>query len=218
MRYRCLLCLKLLRKYINLNLHKDNPNRYAETIIKIVLQLYMLKSKDNIVDNYNDDETRVYSSYHPSQFDRALLNEAIQKAIEDKDFMNSSLNLLTDAKFPIYKNKIIEHVQQLTNDKLTIALFQTLSDTLEYKNIEQIRNIFLGNIPAKNSPSRTKSAEELNVNPLTTKPNQKSPKSDNNESISDDTMREYICNKCGKSFLTGEDLHIHQKFEMKDIV
>ena len=218
MRYRCLLCLKLLTKYINLNLYKDNPNRYAETIIKIVLQISMLKSKDNIVDNYNDDETRIYSSYHPPQFDKALLNEAIQKAIEDKDFMNSSLNLLKNAKFPIYKNKIIEHVQQLTNDKLTIALFQTLSDTLEYKNMEQIRNIFLGNIPAKNSPSRTKSTEELNVNPLTTKPNQKSPTSDTNESVSDDTMREYICNKCGKSFLTREDLHIHEKFEMKDIV
>jgi hypothetical protein len=178
----------------------------------------MLKSKDNIVDNYNDDETRIYSSYHPSQFDKALLNEAIQKAIEDKDFMNASLNLLKNAKFPIYKNKIIEHVQEWTNDKLTIALFQTLSDTLEYKNMEQIRNIFFGNIPAKNSPSRTKSTEELNVNPLTTKPNQKSPTSDNNESVSDDTMREYICNKCGKSFLTREDLHIHEKFEMKDIV
>ena len=218
MRYSCLLCLKLLTKYINLNLYKDNPNRYAETIIKIVLQISMLKSKDNIVDNYNDDETRIYSSYHPPQFDKALLNEAIQKAIEDKDFMNSSLNLLKNAKFPIYKNKIIEHVQQLTNDKLTIALFQTLFDTLEYKNMEQIRNIFLGNITAKNSPSRTKSTEELNVNPLPTKPNQKSPTSDTNESVSDDTMIEYICNKCGKSFLTREDLHIHEKFEMKDIV
>lgn len=203
---------------MNMNLHKDNPNRYAETIIKIVLQLYMLKSKDNIVHNYNDDETRVYSSYHPSQFDKALLNEAIQKAIKDKDFMNSSLNLIKNARYPLYKNIIIEHVQRLTNDKLTIALFQTLSDTLEYKNIEQIRNIFLGNIPAKNSPSRTKSAEDLNVNPLTSKSNQKSPTSDNNEYISDDTMREYICSKCGKSFLTREDLHIHQKFELKDIV
>ena len=35
----------------------------------------MLKSEDNIVDNDNDaNETRVYSSYHPSQFDSALLN------------------------------------------------------------------------------------------------------------------------------------------------
>ncbi len=174
-----------------------------------------MKSKDNVVDNNNDDkETRVYSSYHPSQFDNALLNEAIQKAIKDKEFINSSLNLLKNAKFPIYKDKIIEHVQKLTNDKITIALFQTLSDSLEYKNIEQIRNIFQANIPAKNSPSRTKNPEELNVNPsLTIKPNQKSPKSNNNDSVSDDTMREYICNKCGKSFLTREDLHKHQKFE-----
>jgi DNA-directed RNA polymerase subunit RPC12/RpoP len=26
-------------------------------------------------------------------------------------------------------------------------------------------------------------------------------------------MREYTCNKCGKSFLTREHLHVHQKFE-----
>jgi hypothetical protein len=199
---------------MRLNLYEDKPNLYAETIIKIVLQLYLLeKSKDNVVDNYNNDETRVYSSYHTSQFDNALLNEAIQKAIKDKEFINSSLNLLKNAKFPIYKDKIIEHVQKLTNDKITIALFQTLSDSLEYKNIEQIRNIFQSNIPAKNSPSRTKNPEELNVNPLTTKQNQKSPTSDNNDPVSDDAMREYICNKCGKSFLTREHLHIHQKLE-----
>jgi hypothetical protein len=174
----------------------------------------MLKSKDNVVDNYNDaNETKVYSSYHPSQFDNTLLNEAIQKAIKDKEFINSSLNLLKNAKFPIYKDKIIEHVQKLTNDKITIALFQTLSDSLEYNNIEQIRNIFQSNIPAKNSPSRTKNSEELNVNPLTTKQNQKSPTSDNNDSLSNDAMQEYTCNKCGKSFLTREDLHKHQKFE-----
>lgn len=60
----------------------------------------MLKSKDNVVDNYNDaNETKVYSSYHPSQFDNTLLNEAIQKAIKDKEFINSSLNLLKNAKF-----------------------------------------------------------------------------------------------------------------------
>ena len=176
--------------------------------------MYLLeKSKDNVVDNYNNDETRVYSSYHPSQFDNVLLNEAIQKGIKDKEFINSSLNLLKNAKFPIYKSKIIEHVQQLTNDKITIALFQTLSDSLEYKNIEQIRNIFQSNIPAKNSPSRTKNPEELNVNPLITNQNQKSPTSNNNDSVSDDAMREYICNKCGKPFLTREHLHIHQNFE-----
>jgi hypothetical protein len=173
----------------------------------------MLKSKDNVADNYDDDETRVYSSYHPSQFDNALLNEAIQKGIKDKEFISSSLNLLENAKFPSYKFKIIEHVQQLTNDKITIALFQTLSDSLEYKNIEQIRNIFQGNIPTKNSPSRTKNPEELNVNPLTTKQNQKTSTSDNNDSFSNDAMQEYTCNKCGKPFLTREDLHKHQKFE-----
>jgi len=174
-----------------------------------------LKSKDNVVDTYNDDDekTRVYSSYKNSQFDSSLLNEALQKCIKDKEFISSSLNLLKNAKFPLYKFKIIEHVQQLTYDKITIALFQTLSDSLEYKNIEQIRNIFQTNIPEKNSPSRTKNPEELNVNPITTKQNQNSPTSDSNDALSSDAMQEYACNVCGKSFLTREELHVHQKFE-----
>jgi len=47
-----------------------------------------LKSEDNIVDNDNDaNETRVYSNYHPSQFDSALLDEAIQKATKTKSLL-----------------------------------------------------------------------------------------------------------------------------------
>ena len=107
----------MLTKYININLPKDKANRYAETIIKIVLQLYMLKSKDNVVDNYNDDdETRVYSSYHPSQFDNALLNEAIQKGIKDKEFINlqeqrTQRNLML---ILLLQNKLKNHQHRIT--------------------------------------------------------------------------------------------------------
>jgi hypothetical protein len=175
--------------------------------------LYLLKSKNNVADNYDNDKTRVYYSYHSSKFDTALLNKAVEKSIKDKEFMNSSLNLLKNAKFPTYRDKIIEHVQKFTNDDTTIALFYTLSDSLEFKDINQIKNILQSNIIAKNSPSRTKNSDELNVNPLTTKQNQKTPTSENNESLSSDAMREYTCDKCGKSFLTRDDLHVHQKFE-----
>ena len=175
--------------------------------------MYLLKSKDNVADNYDNDKTGVYYSYHSSKFDTALLNKAVEKSIKDKEFMNSSLNLLKNARFPMYRDKIIEHVQKFTNDDTTIALFYTLSDSLEFKDINQVKNILQSNIIAKNSPSKTKNSDELNVNPLTTKQNQKSPASENNESLSSDAMREYTCDKCDKSFLTREDLHVHQKFE-----
>jgi hypothetical protein len=44
-------------------------------------------------------------------------------------------------KFPTYKYKIINHVKKITNDENTIALFNTLSDSLEYKDIIHIKNI-----------------------------------------------------------------------------
>jgi hypothetical protein len=175
--------------------------------------LYLLKSKDKVADNYVNDKRRVYYNYHSSQFDTALLNKALEKSIKDKEFMNSSLNLLKNARFPMYRDKIIEHVRKFTNDNTTIALFYTLSDSLEFKDINQIKNLLQSNIIAKNSPSRTKNPDELNVNPIITKENQKSPTSDSNESLSSDVMREYTCDKCGKSFLTRDELHVHQNFE-----
>ena len=172
-----------------------------------------MKSKDNVADNYDNDKTRVYYSYHSSKFDTTLLNKALEKSIKDKEFMNSSLNLLKNARFPMYRDKIIENVQKFTNDNTTIELFYTLSVSLEFIDINQIKNILQSNIIAKNSPTRTTNSDDLYVNPITTKQNQKSPASENNESLSSDAMREYTCDKCGKSFLTRDDLHIHKEFE-----
>ena len=77
---------------------------------------------------------------------------------------------------------------------------------MEYKDITHIKNIIQSNIPAKNSPSKTKNPHELNVNPITSEKNI-TPDEKN------DSMRQYICNTCGKPFLTREDLSIHQNFE-----
>ncbi|MGI9012287.1 MAG: hypothetical protein ACR2F1_14040 [Nitrososphaeraceae archaeon] len=77
---------------------------------------------------------------------------------------------------------------------------------MEYKDLIHIKNILQSNIPAKNSPSKTKNPDELNVNPLSREKNLATDEKN-------DSMRQYICNKCGKPFLTREDLNIHQDFE-----
>lgn len=109
-------------------------------------------------------------------------------------------------KFPTYKYKIIYHVKKITNDENIIALFYTLFDSLEYKDLKHIKNILQSNIPANNSSSKTKNPDELNVNPLSRENNLATDEKN-------DSMRQYICNKCGKPFLTREDLKIHQDFE-----
>ena len=158
-----------------------------------------------------DNDPKVFTNYHHSQLDSDLLNQSVEKAISDRKFLTSSLSLLKDMKFPTYKYKIINHVKKITNDENIIALFNTLSDSLEYKDIIHIKNILQSNIPAKNSPSKTKNPDELNVNPISREKNLATD--EKNDSISNDSMRQYVCNKCGKPFLTREDLSIHQDFE-----
>jgi hypothetical protein len=158
-----------------------------------------------------DNDPKVFTNYHHSQLDSDLLNQSVEKASSDKKFLTYSLNLLKEMKFPTYKYKIINHVKKITNDKNTIALFNTLSDSLEYKDIIHIKNILQSNIPAKNSPSKTKNPDELNVNPISREKNLATD--EKNDSISNDSMRQYVCNKCGKPFLTREDLSIHQDYE-----
>jgi hypothetical protein len=152
-----------------------------------------------------DNDPKVYTDYHHSQLDSDLLNQSVEKAISDRKFLTSSLSLLKDIKFPTYKYKIINHVKKLTNHENIIALFNTLSDSLEYKDIIHIKNILQSNIPAKNSPSKTKNHPFPLERDLST--------GNQNDSISNDSMRHYVCNKCGKPFLTREDLSIHQAFE-----
>lgn len=166
------------------------------------------------LDNKSSDkenESKVFTNYHHSQLDSDLLNQSVEKAINDPKFLTSSLSLLEDMRFPTYKDKIINHVKKISNDENIIALFNTLSGSLEYKDITHIKNIIQSNIPAKNSPSKTKNPHELNVNPITSEKNL--TPDEKNDSISNDSMRQYICNTCGKPFLTREDLSIHQKFE-----
>ena len=169
----------------------------------------LLRLDNDSFDKNNDP--KVFTNYHHSQLDSDLLNQAVEKANSDSKFLTSSLNLLKDMKFPTYKYKIIYHVKKITNDENIIALFSTLSDSLEYKDLMHIKNILQSNIPANNSSSKTKNPDELNVNPLSREKNLATD--EKNDSISDDSMRQYICNKCGKPFLTREDLKIHQDFE-----
>jgi len=137
-----------------------------------------------------DNDPTVFTNYHHSQLDSDLLNQAVENAISDRIFVTSSLGLLKDMKFPTYKYKIINYIKKITDDENIIALFYTLSDSLEYKDIIHIKNILQSNIPAKNSPSKTKNPDELNVNPISREKNLATD--EKNDSISNDSMREYM--------------------------
>lgn len=186
-------------------------NNYQLSKLKLLLELFSYYLLLKLNNSDKEDDSKVFTSYHDSKFDSHLLNKAIEKAINDKEFITSSLNLIKDMEFPTYKYKIMNYIQKHTKDITIIALFYTLSDSLEFKDIAHIKNVIETNIPSKNSAHNTKNPDKLNVNPISTK--EKLSNLQEKDSSSSDSMREYICNKCGKPFFTREDLRIHQDFE-----
>lgn len=159
---------------------------------KLLLELFtyaLLLGLDNDSSD-KDYDPKVFTNYHHSQLDSDLLNQAVEKAISDWKLVTSSLSLLKDIKFPTYKYKIINYIRKITNDENIIGLFYTLSDSLEYKDIIHIKNNLQSNIPANNSPSKTKNPDELNVNPISREENLATDET--NDSISNDSMREYM--------------------------
>lgn len=172
-------------------------------------------SKMNFFKNNKDKNKEIHSTLHKATLNSSLLNSAVYKAGKDQDFLRSSLNLLKNIKFPTYRHTIIDHIQKLTNNKSKIALFYTLDDSLKLENIEQIKNIILSNTKPKNTFNQLKKPSEINVNPLSNKnPNQKTSSNKNDKDlVPRSVMKEYTCKKCGKPFLTRDDLKIHREFE-----
>jgi len=71
---------------------------------------------------------------HKPTHDSESLNQAVGRAINDHNFLNTSINLLRGLNFPAFKNNIIDHIKKATKDPEVIFLFQSLDGYILYKD------------------------------------------------------------------------------------
>ncbi len=175
--------------------------------------------------NKDISKDSIRASIHKPTYDSKSLNRAMERAVTDENFLDSSINLIKGLRFPALKVTIVNYVINATNDPDIISLFQNLDGYIEYKDQYHIRKAIEENDPKKKLENQI--TDETRENPIHTqtshhagagsiKASQAVTESEEREDfpeVNPTARTEFVCKKCGKSFQTSDDLAIHKRFE-----
>ena len=158
------------------------------------------------------DAYEIHSERHYSRTDTDSLNKAVEKASEDRNFVTNTVDQLKGLKFPAYKKDMIEFMRQTSSAEKNMSLVRTLTDGKLYHSLYQVKRAL------EQENADAKQANQLSDE---TRKNLEAAKVDSSHRRIDYTevpataTKNYVCELCGKSFLTNDDLIHHQEFEFK---
>lgn len=167
----------------------------------------------------------IRSDVHRSTFDTERINRAIERvAAGDEQFKSETVDMLRDLQFPAFKHKILEHVTKKTKDPDTIGLIESLNGYIAFKDTYHVRTAIEGNGEQYKLSHRisdeTRAHPNFNVRPAMPAQSIKEKEVVRKEEEREDypeipptTRKTFICDMCGKGFLTRDDLVHHQRFE-----
>jgi hypothetical protein len=156
--------------------------------------------------------SEIDSKEHISSIDSDSVNKAVERASKDRNFILYAVKQLTGLKFPVYKAQIMDFVRKnSTNDEL-LFLFETLNGTIVYHDQYHVKKALeQNNSKAKQDNQIT---DETRTNLEAEKINPAHKRKDYPE-VPATALKEYVCELCGKTFQTPDDLTHHQQFEGK---
>ena len=165
---------------------------------------------------------------HKPIYDSNSLNNAMDRSINDQNFLDSSLDLLAGLKFPAFKSNIVDYVKESTSDSDVISLFESLDGYIQFRDQYHVRKALEENNPKKKMANQITDGTRqdpvhIRKNHATTKGIKDSQAVNESEERKDfpevtpTAMSDFICKKCGKSYQTPDDLARHKKFEEGEI-
>jgi hypothetical protein len=106
-----------------------------------------------LMTNQESSESSVSAVRHKPTHDSESLNQAVDRAINDQNFFNTSINLLGTywghVNFPAFKNNIIDHIKKATKDPGVISLFESLDGYVQYRDQYHVQKALEVNDPKK---------------------------------------------------------------------
>jgi hypothetical protein len=105
---------------------------------------------------------------HKPTHDSECLNQAVGKAINDQNFLNTSINLLGNLNFPTFKNNIIDHIKKATKDPDIISLFESLDGYTHFRDQNHVQKALEVNDPKRKLENQT--TDQTQIDPSSTGP------------------------------------------------
>lgn len=104
--------------------------------------------------NKNPGPHEVHSNPHVAESDAKSINQAVEKASKDRNFIIKSLEQLDGLAFPAYKHQIMIHLKKRSTNSETLNLYETLSGTMLYRDQYHIKTALEQNNPEANRPNK----------------------------------------------------------------
>jgi hypothetical protein len=102
-----------------------------------------------LMTNQDRSKSSISEVRHKPTHDSESLNLAVDRAINDQNFLNTSINLLGDLNFPAFKNNIIDHIKKATKDADVMCLFESLDGYIQYRDQYHVQKALEVNDPKK---------------------------------------------------------------------
>ncbi len=178
-----------------------------------------------------EDRTKetIDAAKHMPAYDATRINRAIERAARDPDFVNHAVAQLAGLTFPAFKHNILDHIRKINVDKVeeggdVIALFESLSGYIQFRDQYHVQKAFEENIPAKKKDyqitDNKRESPDVRVRDTYADASIKDREavSDSEErkdypEVSPTAMTNFICDTCHKQFQNQQDLIQHKQFE-----
>ncbi len=163
--------VKILRNVLNLvnisclhhqldgasDVHQPKPlSKLLSSNISTTVMTNLENSKEEI----SDSDIGVVR--HMPKYDAGSLNRAVERAVNDENFLSSSIKLLEGLKFPAFKYNIVDYVSKVTKDSDVLSLFESLDGYLEFKDQHHVQKALEVNDPEKKAENQI-TDESLNT-------------------------------------------------------
>ena len=102
-----------------------------------------------LMTNQDSSKSSISEVRHKPTHDSEFLNQAVGRAINDQNFLNTSINLLRGLNFPAFKNNIIDHIKKATKDPDVTSLFESLDGYIQYRDQYHVKRGLEVNDPKK---------------------------------------------------------------------
>lgn len=153
------------------------------------------------------------SEEHISDINSGSVNKAVERASKDRNFILYAVEQLSGLKFPVYKAQIIDFLKKSSANEQLLSLFETLNGTIIYRDQYQVKKAIEQNNPQAKQDNQI--TDETRTNLEVEKVNPTHKRKDYPQ-VPATATKEYICDLCGKSYQSRDDLIHHQEFEFKD--